>query len=56
VTARGDAVPKLFAGDAPPTLREVSSPLGLKPGTWARDQAGLIVCFDLPQGKSRLAV
>jgi len=52
--AQSDAVPKLTAGAAPRALREVSSPLGLKPGTWARDQAGVIVCFDLPKGKSRL--
>ncbi|HUT91295.1 MAG TPA: twin-arginine translocation signal domain-containing protein [Thermoguttaceae bacterium] len=56
VPARNDAVPKLSAADTPQPVEEVRSPLGLKPRTWVRDQAGLIVCFDLPKGKSRLEV
>ena len=56
VPARGDAVPKLSAADTPQSLEEVRSPLHLTAGTWVRDQAGLIVCFDLPKGKSRLEV
>jgi hypothetical protein len=30
--------------------------LDLKPGTWRRDKPGVIVCFDLPRGRSRLKV
>jgi len=56
VPARGDAVPKLSAAGTPQPVEEVRSPLGLKPRTWVRDQAGLTVCFDLPKGKSRLDV
>jgi hypothetical protein len=56
VAARGDALPKLFLGGKPQPLAEVAGPLNLKPGTWTRDRAGLIVCFDLPRGTSRLDV
>jgi len=54
VTARKDAVPKLSLADKPQPLKEVLGPLDLAPGTWTRDEAELIVCFDLPKGKSRL--
>jgi hypothetical protein len=54
VSARGDAVPKLSLGGKPQTLGEVARPLELKPGTWTRDRAGVIVCFDLPKGTCRL--
>jgi hypothetical protein len=56
VTAGGDALPRLSLADQPQTLKEVARPLDLKPGTWTRDAAGVIVCFDLPKGKSRLEV
>jgi hypothetical protein len=56
VAARGDVLPKLFLGGKPQPLAEVAGPLNLKPGTWTRDRAGLIVCFDLPKGTSRLEV
>ena len=45
-----------YVAGTPQPVEEVRSPLGLKPRTWVRDQAGLIVCFDLPKGKSRLDV
>jgi len=54
VPARGDAVPKLTLAGKPQSLKEVPRPLNLAPGTWARDAAGLIVCFDLPKGQTRL--
>ena len=56
VPARGDAVPKLSLAGKPQPLAEVSKPLDLKPGTWTREGAGLIVCFDLPKGESQLEV
>ena len=56
VTARADAVPKLSLGGKPQTLKEAAKPLDLKPGTWTRDPTGVIVCFDLPKGESRLDV
>ncbi|MBN2475533.1 MAG: twin-arginine translocation signal domain-containing protein [Pirellulales bacterium] len=54
--ARDRAIPKLSHSGKPQTLREVSKPLELKPGTWTRDENGLIVCFDLEKGESRLEV
>ncbi len=56
VTAGGQGPPKLWLGGKPQALGEVARPLDLKPGTWTRDRAGVIVCFDLPKGKSRLEV
>lgn len=56
VAARGDALPKLSLAGKPQTLEEVARPLKLAPGTWTRDKEGLIVCFDLPKGKSLLEV
>ena len=35
-------------------LREVRGALALESGTWTRDGAGLIACFDLPKGISTL--
>ena len=56
VAARGDSVPKLTLGGRPQGLKEVSKPLDLKPNSWTRDKAGVIVCFDLPKGNSHLDV
>lgn len=58
IAARGDAVPKLFVGEEsqPVPLKEVSKPLDVRPGTWTRDKAGVIVCYDLPKGRSRVEV
>jgi hypothetical protein len=54
--AHGNAVPKLTAAGKPVALAEVARPLDLKPGTWTRDKEDLIVCFDLPKGRSQLEV
>ena len=56
VHAAGDGAPQLTAGEKPVPLREVTKPLDLKPGTWRRDKPGVVVCFDLPRGRSRLKV
>lgn len=40
-------------GDAKP-LAEVAHRLQLRPGTWTKDKEELLVCFDLPKGKSEL--
>jgi len=56
ITAQTGAVPKVVSGDKPQPLSPVPKPLDLKPGTWVRDKAGVIVCFDLPKGQSRLEV
>jgi hypothetical protein len=56
VTARSHGPPTLSLGEKPQPVEEVARPLDLKPGRWARDRAGVVVCFDLPKGKSRLEV
>ena len=56
VAVRGDAAPQLTLGEKSQALQEVARPLDLKPGTWTRDAAGVVVCFDLPKGKSQLRV
>jgi hypothetical protein len=37
-------------------LREVKHLLDLKAGTWVREKQDVVVCFDLPRGKSTLTV
>ncbi len=54
IPSAADAVPKLIAGDKPQSLKQVTRPLELESGTWARVNGGVIVCFDLPKGTSRL--
>jgi hypothetical protein len=56
VAAGGNAAPQLTAGEKPVPLREVTRPTDLKPGTWRREKPGVVVCFDLPRGRSRLKV
>ena len=56
VTARGDAVPKLTAGSTPVSLFEAKDPLDLDSGRWMRTDDGVILCFDLPKGVSRIAL
>ena len=43
------------SGDSAP-LKEISNPLELKSGTWLRDAKDVMVCFDLPKGRSQLSV
>jgi hypothetical protein len=56
VPAHDGAVPRLLLGDRPQPLREVSRLLDLRAGTFLRQRGGLVVCFDLPKGKSQLYV
>jgi len=56
VAAGTSAVPKLSLAGKPQPLSEVSRSLNLAPGTWTRRENDLLVCFDLPKGKSRLDV
>jgi hypothetical protein len=44
------------AGAAGAPLREVSQPTALVSGTWLRQGADLVVCWDLPKGASELRV
>ncbi|HEY8505893.1 MAG TPA: hypothetical protein VIL46_15015 [Gemmataceae bacterium] len=52
--AKGNAAPELAGPDGPAPLREVRRVRDLKPGTWLRDGEGVVVCFDLPKGRTRL--
>lgn len=56
LTGKGKAPPKLIPKGAPAAIREVSKLRELEPGTWLREQGGVIVCFDLPQGQTLLSV
>ena len=56
VPARGDAVPRLTVAGRPKPLEPARGPLDLKPGTWARDREGVVVCFDLPKGESQVCI
>ena len=56
IAARGDAMPQLTVGDKPQQLKQVAKPLDLRPGTWTREGQEVLVCFDLPKGKSELSL
>ena len=47
-------VPKLFAKGKPRPLRQASRLSNLSAGTWLRDKDAVLVCFDLPKGRSTL--
>jgi hypothetical protein len=46
--------PSLTIEDRPVALEEVARPLALASGKWTRSPKGVIVCFDLPRGSSRI--
>jgi hypothetical protein len=50
------AAPIRATNAGPAVFHEVSGPLELQPGTWARDGADVIVCLDVPKGETRLVV
>ncbi len=54
VQARAGTTPSITRAGMTMTLREVSTRLELKPGTWFRESNALIVCFDLAKGRSTL--
>jgi hypothetical protein len=54
VRVPGSPAPKLFAGNETVPMKEVTSVLRLTAGTWARDRNGILACFDLKKGASRL--
>ena len=54
LVATENAVPKLTTAGEPLPLEVVSHSLQLKPHTWVRDRNGIVVCFDLPKGKTTL--
>ncbi len=54
VAASTPATPRLTSNGSPTVLKEVSNQLELRSGTWLREPKGVIVCFDLPKGRSTL--
>ena len=46
--------PRIRAGTAETSLREVTGPRQLTRNTWCRRAGGVIATFDLPKGASRL--
>jgi hypothetical protein len=54
VTSKTGAAPKFTSNGNPTPFKEVSKQLELQPGTWLREPNGVIVCFDLPKGRSQL--
>jgi len=54
--AGSQGAPTLIAGANRADLRRVTAPLQLKSQTWHADGAEVTACFDLPKGKSTLAL
>jgi len=54
VAAHNERAPKISSDGTSVVLKEVSSQRELKSGTWWRGPKGVIVCFDLPKGRSKL--
>ena len=54
VEGRPGGTPSLNVKGVSTPLDEVNSHLKLQSGNWVRDQEGIIVCFDLPNGESEL--
>lgn len=51
-----ETVPQLTLNDKPVMVQEVSNRENLEPGTWMRGEKELIICFDLPTGRSSIAI
>ncbi|MCH7916679.1 MAG: twin-arginine translocation signal domain-containing protein [Planctomycetes bacterium] len=56
VAARDDATPRIRSNEQRTALEKVSMAPKLKPGTWMRDGTHIVVCFDLPKGKSSMTL
>ena len=56
ITGPTSGVPRLVTPAAPVNLQAATRASQLAPGTWLRDEQGLIVCFDLPKGRSTVSV
>ncbi|MHC4400703.1 MAG: twin-arginine translocation signal domain-containing protein [Planctomycetota bacterium] len=52
VAEAGNVAPKLSTSTGPVALKQASQMHELKSGTWIREPAGLVLCFDLPKGTS----
>ena len=56
VKTRSNAAVRLTSGGQPIPLRPVTKSLELTSGTFCRQEAGVLVCFDLPKGETVLDV
>ena len=56
LSGSSQALPRLTLAGKPAELRRVTAPLQLQSGTWQADGSDIMVCFDLPKGKSTLEV
>lgn len=56
IPSRSNAAPQVGAGGKPLPLNEVRQLRDLKTGTWLREPAGAVLCFDLPKGKTSVEV
>ncbi|MCH8218926.1 MAG: twin-arginine translocation signal domain-containing protein [Planctomycetes bacterium] len=54
VAARNPAAPRIQINGRVTSLDRVSMAPKLKPGTWMRDGNRIVICFDLPKGKSSI--
>ena len=54
LSGSSQAPPSLMLAGKRAELRRVTAPLQLKSGTWHADDSDIMVCFDLPKGKSTL--
>lgn len=52
VSGQAAQAPRLVAGGQTVALQEVSSPRQLIPGRWRTADGAVVVCFDLPRGRS----
>ncbi len=56
VAASDAATPRIRSKGRITDLEMVSMAQNLKPGRWMRDGTHLVVCFDLPKGKSSVTL
>jgi len=56
IAAEAGKMPQVVHAGAPVRLEETARLRDLRPGTWLREPGGVVVCFDLPKGKSELSV
>jgi hypothetical protein len=56
IQARAGAVPSFTQDGRRLPWREVNTALRLDAGSWTRTERGIIVCFDLPKGRSQLGL
>ncbi|UCH62647.1 MAG: twin-arginine translocation signal domain-containing protein [Fidelibacterota bacterium] len=56
VTTSAELVPRLTVSGKSVALKKATGPDRLEVGTWYQRPEGLMVCFDLPKGSSRLEI